>query len=196
LKSVDRLERGWGGTGGNIAYTLTLLGDAPVIVSAVGRDGDAYLNYLEEKGIDSTRVLKDDKLYTASAHITTDKDNNQVTAFYNGPLEKAHEISVYDLKQKFALAIIAPTAKVHDSGNAALEQFADHHLPGDIPYPFDSFLGARFIDRCDEDGTIILDIDRDARLIDNLVDHLAARADDIANLLGIDVEGDNSWRIW
>jgi adenosine kinase len=109
--TVDRLERGWGGTGGNIAYTLTLLGDAPVIVSAVGRDGDAYLNYLEEKGIDSTRVLKDDKLYTASAHITTDKDNNQVTAFYNGPLEKAHEISVYDLKQKFALAIIAPTAK-------------------------------------------------------------------------------------
>ncbi len=109
--TVDRLERGWGGTGGNIVYTLKMLGDDPIIVSAVGRDGGAYLEYLKKNGIASALVLEDEKLYTASAHITTDKDNNQVTAFYNGPLERAREISIHDLKQKFGLAIVAPTAK-------------------------------------------------------------------------------------
>jgi adenosine kinase len=109
--TVDRLERGWGGTGGNIVYTLKLLGDDPLIVSVVGKDGQAYLEYLKKNGIASGNIIEDDQLYTASAHITTDRDNNQVTAFYNGPLERAQEISVYDLKQKFTLAIIAPTAK-------------------------------------------------------------------------------------
>ncbi len=110
--TVDRLERGWGGTGGNIVYTLSMFGGQPIIVSVVGKDGEAYLKYFQEKGIATEYIIEDDKLYTASAHITTDKENNQVTAFYNGPLERAEEISMHDLKQKFSLAIVSPTAKV------------------------------------------------------------------------------------
>ncbi len=109
--TVDRLERGWGGTGGNIVFTINMLGAEPTIVSVVGKDGEAYLNYLEAAGISTKYIVQDVKRFTASAYITTDNDDNQVTAFYNGPLERAIETSVHSFKEKFSLAIISPTDK-------------------------------------------------------------------------------------
>jgi len=108
---IDRLDKGWGGTAGNIAYNFNLLGLEPEILSAVGKDGQEYLDHFVDNGISIENIIKDDGQFTSSAHITTDADDNQITAFYNGPLELGLNQNVYDLEEEFKLAIIAPTQK-------------------------------------------------------------------------------------
>jgi adenosine kinase len=111
--TVDKLKKSKGGTAGNISYTTKLLGAEPVLISAVGKDGDEYLNYLKEQGIGSEFVAKDENQLTASCYITTDLDDNQITAFYNGALGVAGEIAspLGDSISKITTAIIAPTQK-------------------------------------------------------------------------------------
>lgn len=109
--NVDRLERSWGGTAGNIAFTLKLLGADPIIVSSLGKDGVDYLKHFEEFKIDTKYIRSDAEQLTASAYITTDADDNQLTAFFGGPLELASGISLYDIKKEFSAAIISPTQK-------------------------------------------------------------------------------------
>ncbi len=108
---VDRVERSWGGTGGNIAFTMQMLGGEPVLLSAVGKDGGDYLKYLADFGVDVEHVKKDHKQLTAGAYITTDADDNQITAFYGGPLGLAGEINLRDLKKSPTVALISPTQK-------------------------------------------------------------------------------------
>jgi adenosine kinase len=108
---VDELRRSWGGTGGNITYTMNLLGGEPVIVSAAGKNGDEYVRYFKEHNIKTDYIYIDPNQLSASAFITTDADNNQITAFHNGPLGLASNISLRDIKEKFSVAIIAPTQK-------------------------------------------------------------------------------------
>jgi len=107
---VDRVERSWGGTAGNIAYSMRLLGGAPIVVSAVGTDGGDYLDHLRGNGINIDNVVKSDKQLTAGAYITTDADDNQITAFYNGPLDLSLQTNVNDL-ENITLALISPTHK-------------------------------------------------------------------------------------
>jgi len=109
--AVDKLTRSWGGTAGNIAYTIKILGGEPVLVSALGKDGDAYLEYFKKMGVATDNIIHDKTQMTASAYITTDADDNQITAFYGGPLGRASEINVRDIKAKIGLAIISPTPK-------------------------------------------------------------------------------------
>jgi adenosine kinase len=111
--SVDKMEKSKGGTAGNIAYTMNLLGAKPILISAVGRDGDEYIRYLKEQGIEIKYISVDTKKFTASCYITTDLDDNQITAFYNGALGKALEAKLPhgSLASKVRLAIIAPTQK-------------------------------------------------------------------------------------
>lgn len=108
---VDRLERSWGGTAGNIAYTMKLLGADPLIVSAVGNDGTNYVDYLKKIGLDTTIIRQDGKRTTASAHITTDNEDNQITAFFNGPLDLAEECNLTALTKPISIALISPTSK-------------------------------------------------------------------------------------
>lgn len=108
---VDRLERSWGGTGGNIAFTMQQLGVSPILVSAVGRDGGEYLEHLRAAGLDTQYIKEDKKQLTASAYITTDADDNQVTAFFGGPLNLAQETEIAGLKEQIDLALISPTSK-------------------------------------------------------------------------------------
>ncbi len=106
--TVDRLETSRGGTASNIAFTMKLLGADPIIVSAIGKDGTEYLKYLDELGLSIKYILKDDKKLTASAHITTDVDDNQITAFYNGALDLAEELSPRSISEEVELALISP----------------------------------------------------------------------------------------
>ena len=109
--SVDKLERSWGGTAGNIVYTLKLLGGEPVLVSAVGRDGVEYTEYFNKLGVKTDFVQHDTKQLTASAYITTDADDNQIAAFYGGPLSWAKEVDIKKAADKVTLALISPTPK-------------------------------------------------------------------------------------
>lgn len=108
---VDKVERSWGGTGGNIAYTMKLLGGEPILLAAAGKDGEEYINRLKLLGVNCNYVVKDTKQLTAGAFITTDADDNQITAFFNGPLVLATQTSVTEVKEKISLALISPNQK-------------------------------------------------------------------------------------
>lgn len=118
---VDRLERGFGGTGGNIAYTIKLLGGQPLLVSAIGKDDEAYIEHFQTMHIPTDHIIRDPNMMTASAHITTDVDDNQITAFFPGPLKDAQSIDMGKLPANIVL--ISPTHK--DAMVAHLNQAAD-----------------------------------------------------------------------
>lgn len=108
---VNKLERSWGGTAGNIAYTIKLLGAKPLIVSVIGKNGKEYMAYLKKRGISGKYIFYNNKQLTASAYITTDVDDNQITAFYGGPSNSAKEISISKVEEKINLALVSPTRK-------------------------------------------------------------------------------------
>jgi len=83
--TVNGVKESFGGTGGNIAYNLALLGERPKIVAVAGRDFAKYAVWLKKNKIDisGVKIVKDE--LTASAYIMTDRADNQLTAFYPGP---------------------------------------------------------------------------------------------------------------
>jgi len=109
--TVDKLGKSKGGTLGNIAYSLKLLGADPIVVSSVGQDGEEYIEYLNKLGLGTDKITKDKKLFTASCYITTDLDDNQITAFYNGALGCAPDIFFKKKDKKPKWSIISPTQK-------------------------------------------------------------------------------------
>jgi len=109
--AVEKLEKSKGGTAGNIAYNIKLLGADPIIVSSVGQDGGEYMRYLGDIKISTGRIKTDKKLFTASCYITTDLDDNQITAFYNGSLGSAPDIFFNKRDKKPKWASISPTQK-------------------------------------------------------------------------------------
>ena len=130
---VPTLRREFGGCAGNIAYTLQLLGAPPVVLAALGIDGGDYLARLDGWGVDTSLVWRDTELYTAQCHITTDNDNNQITAFHPGAMSHAHKIRVPSRAQRsdLAIGIIAP------DGRDAMAQHAQQMHAAGIPFVFD-----------------------------------------------------------
>jgi adenosine kinase len=130
---VPTLRREWGGCAGNIAYTLKLLGGEPVILAAMGEDGQEYLSRLQAMGIDTSSILVEREHHTAQCMIITDQDNNQITAFHPGAMSVAHRASVPKRSQRsdLAIGIIAP-----DGRQAMSEHARQMHEQG-IPFIFD-----------------------------------------------------------
>jgi len=107
---TPQMRREFGGTAANIAYNLRLLGDDPLVMATVGEDVGPYLARLEQLGI-ATRLLKRiPGQFTAQAFITTDLDDNQITAFHPGAMNFAHENRI-GAELQASLAIIAPDGK-------------------------------------------------------------------------------------
>ena len=130
---VPTLRREWGGCAGNIAYTLKMMGGDPVILAALGTDGDAYLARLDALGIDTSVVLREPEHHTAQCMIITDQDNNQITAFHPGAMSLAHNARVPTRAQRpdLAIGIIAP------DGRDAMAQHAQQMHAEGIPFIFD-----------------------------------------------------------
>src|SRR5210317_1417888 len=93
---VPDMRREFGGCAGNIAYNLKLLGGVPVPMGAVGSDFGPYADWMDREGIDRTHVTLAEDMYTAQAYITTDMDDNQITAFHPGAMDASHQNSVSD----------------------------------------------------------------------------------------------------
>jgi adenosine kinase len=108
---IEHLEEKRGGTGGNIAYNLALLGEKCTILTTVGKDFGSYKKQLEQLGInlDGIREVQDE--FTAGAYITTDKQANQIVAFHAAAMNYGCEYKFTGLDPKKDLAIIAPTNK-------------------------------------------------------------------------------------
>lgn len=106
---VDKLSKQMGGTAGNIAYSLGLLGAKPLIVSTAGNDFAPYKAYLRKKKI-NTKYIKEYKTEgTSSYFVVTDRDDNQIGSFYVGAMKHAKKLSLVDVTRDPAMVVIAPT---------------------------------------------------------------------------------------
>ena len=110
---VTTIERRYGGTAANVCYTMALLGERPLLCAGVGNaDFDEYAGHLERVGVETSSALRCQDVGTAAAFITTDLDNNQITAFYAGAMSHAAGV---DLS---ALADISDVVVGADSADA------------------------------------------------------------------------------
>lgn len=123
---VPQLRREFGGCAGNIAYNLHLLGDVGYPMGTVGRDFTPYKEWMANNGVptEHVRVIEDE--LTAQAFITTDLDDNQITAFHPGAMQQAHLNRVTDARD-IDIGIVAPEARVGMIEHAA--QFAAARIP-------------------------------------------------------------------
>ncbi len=109
--NISSLKTYFGGVAGNIAYHLRLLGEDPFIVATVGSDFGPYAEWLERHGIrrDWIRVLDDAR--TAQGFVTTDLDDNQIWAFHEGAMSRAHEARVEDVSEPFDFGVVSANGK-------------------------------------------------------------------------------------
>jgi adenosine kinase len=94
---VPRMRREFGGCAGNIAYNLKLLGGEPLIMATIGDDSAPYMHRLRQLALDATHVRHVPDSFTAQAFITTDLDDNQITAFHPGAMMRSYENHVRDV---------------------------------------------------------------------------------------------------
>ena len=105
---VEGLEEKFGGTAGNIAYCLRLLGEAPTIVATAGKDFAAYEAWLRHCGIAIDGIRRVNGEFTAGAYITTDKADNQITGFNPGAMKHRADYPVDEADPAQTIAIVAP----------------------------------------------------------------------------------------
>ncbi len=107
---VDTMDKRRGGCAPNIAYTLALLGERPLLMATAGQDFGDYRAWLDAVGIDTTNVKVIDGKFTASFFCSTDQANNQIASFYTGAMANAGELSfrlIQGLKTD-GLVIVSP----------------------------------------------------------------------------------------
>ncbi len=127
---VPDMRREFGGCAGNIAYNLKLLGGGPLVMATVGHDSTLYMQRLMHLGLDTSHVKEIPDSFTAQAFITTDLDDNQITAFHPGAMNFSHHSHVADA-QGVSLGIVSP-----DGRDGMLQHSLEFHQAG-IPFVFD-----------------------------------------------------------
>ena len=127
---VPDMRREFGGCAGNIAYNLNLLEDEPFIMATVGDDYEPYAKRLKELGLSTKHIQRISGSFTAQGFITTDLDDNQITAFHPGAMNHSHLNRVADAKN-ISLGIISP------DGRDGMLQHAREFYELKIPFIFD-----------------------------------------------------------
>jgi adenosine kinase len=127
---VPEMRREFGGTAGNIAYNLQLLEGKPIIMATVGDDFAPYAKRLNDNKLNTTHIKQIANSFTAQAFITTDIEDNQITAFHPGAMVESHQNSVKNVAD-VSLAIIAP------DGRDGMFQHAKECFEAGIPFLFD-----------------------------------------------------------
>ena len=139
---VPDMRREFGGCAGNIAYSLKMLGGDPLIMATVGQDWQPYSYRLEKLRMSAAHVKQVPDTYTAQAFITTDVDDNQITAFHPGAMMQSHLNRVTDAKD-VGLGIVSP-----DGREGMLQHAREFHEAG-IPFIFDPGQGLPLFDGAD-----------------------------------------------
>jgi adenosine kinase len=127
---VPEMRREFGGCAGNIAYNLKLLGEQPRIMATVGDDFSSYTVRLGQLGLSQAHIRHIPSSYTGQAFITTDLDDNQITAFHPGAMSMSHLNHVAEAKN-ISLGIVSP-----DGREGMLQHAREFHEAG-IPWVFD-----------------------------------------------------------
>lgn len=136
---VPQLRREFGGCAGNIAYNLRLLGDPGIPMASVGRDFAPYRDWLQRLGLPLECIRTIDSELTAQAFITTDLDDNQITAFHPGAMQQAHLNKVADARD-VVIGIVAP------DGRQGMIDHAEQFAGMGIPFIFDPGQGLPMFD--------------------------------------------------
>jgi len=127
---VDTMDKRRGGCAPNIAYTLALLGERPILMATAGEDFAEYRAWLESAGVDTSHVRQVAGKFTASFFCSTDQHNNQIASFYTGAMADAGELSFRAVRD-CGIAIVSP----NDPG--AMVQYAEECRALGIRYIFD-----------------------------------------------------------
>jgi len=127
---VDTMDKRRGGCAPNIAYTLALLGERPLLMATAGEDFGEYRAWLDAAGVDTSLVKQIPGKFCASFFCSTDADNNQIASFYTGAMADAGQLSFWTARD-CGLAIVAP----NDPG--AMVQYAEECRTLGIPFIFD-----------------------------------------------------------
>ncbi len=136
---VPDLRREFGGCAGNIAYNLKLLGGEALPMATVGKDFTPYAEWMDKCGISRKHITTINDNYTAQAFITTDMDDNQITAFHPGAMNVAHQNTVSQA-QGVTIGIVSP------DGRDGMLQHAQQFVDANIPFIFDPGQGMPMFD--------------------------------------------------
>ena len=136
---VPNMRREFGGCAGNIAYNLMLLEGDGKPMGTVGHDFDPYSQWMDQTGVSRQYLTEIADTYTAQAFITTDLDDNQITAFHPGAMNHAHEVKI-PTSDGISLGLISPDGR--DGMLEHAQQFAD----AGIPFIFDPGQGLPMFD--------------------------------------------------
>ena len=139
---VPKMRREFGGCAGNIAYNLNLLGGDGLPMATVGRDFEPYANWMDQCGISRKYIRVINEEYTAQAYITSDLDDNQITAFHPGAMMLAHENCV-PADAGITLGIVSP------DGREGMVEHAAQFREAGIPFIFDPGQGLPMFDGSD-----------------------------------------------
>lgn len=135
---VPEMRREFGGCAGNIAFNLKLLGEEPLPMATVGKDFAPYAEWMDKFAV-SRKYIKEVDSYTGQAFITTDQDDNQITAFHPGAMGFSHENSVLKT-EGVKVGIVAP------DGRDGMIQHAKDFAEAGIPFIFDPGQGLPMFD--------------------------------------------------
>lgn len=124
------MRRDFGGCAGNIAYNLKLLKEEPLIMATVGHDFEPYAQWLSKNRLTTAYIKILDDHYTAQAYITTDEDDNQITAFHPGAMNYSH-LTTVPSDIDICIGIISP------DGKQGMQEHAEQFVELGIPYIFD-----------------------------------------------------------
>ncbi len=127
---VPTMRKEFGGCGGNIAYNLHLLGANSVPMATVGEDFTSYMQWMERHHMNTTHIKVIKGSYTGQAFITTDMDDNQITAFHPGAMSDSHQNKVSD-------ASVADIGIVSPDGRDGMIEHAQQFSEMSIPFIFD-----------------------------------------------------------
>lgn len=127
---VDDMTKVYGGCGPNIAYSLALLGERPLLLASAGQDGAEYRDWLAQNGVDTSMLQICNDCFTASFFVNTDRDQNQIATFYSGAMSRASALSLRDVEDP-EIAIISP------NDPEAMLKYARECRELGVPYIYD-----------------------------------------------------------
>ena len=166
---VPEMRRNFGGCAGNIAYNLKLLGGEGIPLATVGEDFAPYARWMDEKGVSRAGLREVEGEFTAQAFITTDQDDNQITAFHPGAMNHAHLNKVSD-HSGVEIGIVSP------DGRQGMIEHAQQFAEAGIPFIFDPGQGMPMFDGEDlmrfvDQATWLAFNDYEAKLMEERTGH-------------------------
>ena len=167
---VPEMRREFGGCAGNIAFNLKLIGGDPLIMATVGGDFGPYADWLDKKGIERSHIRELKNSFTGQAFITTDLEDNQITAFHPGAMSDSHKnkVSQASKANDIGIGIVSP------DGRDGMIQHAEQFARAKIPFIFDPGQGLPMfnkeeLERFIELATFMVTNDYEAQMVSNVL---------------------------